>query len=107
MYKKNTAEDWSADKATKFCDKILSNTVYLVGLVKANAVIVENEFIITCAHALMDEVENLMNFRCFVSGNGAYGIVKVSKNNICTKTDVGIAQIIKIFHSKNFCESKE
>jgi hypothetical protein len=55
----------------------------------------------------MDEEENLMNFRCFVTGNGAYGIVKVSKNNICTKTDIGIALIIKIFDSKNFCDSKE
>jgi hypothetical protein len=42
-----------------------------------------------------------MSFRCFVAGNGAYGIIKTSKKTLCTKTDVGMAKIIKILNFKD------
>lgn len=45
----------------------------------------------------MDEDTNLMRYRCFATGNGSYGIVKINPNGIFMDKDVGFGKIVKNF----------
>lgn len=51
----------------------------------------------TCAHAFMDEESKIVRYRCFATGNGTYGIVKINSNGVFIDEDIGFARIIKIF----------
>lgn len=82
MYREGKFE-WNENTEDYFINSVFPNCVYVMGLTKGNAVIINSNTLLSCAHVFIDEdTENSFQIRCFANGHGEYGIVRVGKNDL-------------------------